>query len=140
MSDGVRALIVAHSGLGPGLIEAARTITGAPEEALASVSNAGRSPDDLAAAIDAYIRDGEWILFTDMHVGSCAFAARRLCNGRSNVVVVTGVNLPMLVDFAVHRDMPLTELADRLVQKGQQGICAAAATGGGDARRTVSSG
>jgi mannose/fructose-specific phosphotransferase system component IIA len=32
------------------------------------------------------------------------------------------VNLPILLDFVFHRDMPLDELVPRLVGKGRDGI------------------
>jgi hypothetical protein len=37
--------------------------------------------------------------------------------------VVFGVNLPMLLDFVFHRDLPLDELQHRLLARGRAGIC-----------------
>ena len=36
--------------------------------------------------------------------------------------MVCGVNLPILLDFVFHRDMPLDELVPRLLEKGRSGI------------------
>ena len=36
--------------------------------------------------------------------------------------MVCGVNLPILLDFVFHRDVPLDELVTRLVEKGREGI------------------
>jgi mannose/fructose-specific phosphotransferase system component IIA len=48
--------------------------------------------------------------------------ARRLTIDRPETAVVCGVNLPMLLDFVFHRDLPLPELVDRLVSKGKASI------------------
>jgi mannose/fructose-specific phosphotransferase system component IIA len=37
-------------------------------------------------------------------------------------MVISGVNLPLLLDFVLHRDLPLPELGPRLVEKGRNAI------------------
>ncbi len=137
MSEPVNGLVVAHGSLAEGLVEAVRQITGLPQGALTPLSNAGRSPEELARAIGERLRGGAWIVFSDLPVGSCTFTARRLCRGRRDVAIITGVNLPMLLDFAVNRELPLEELAERMIVKGQQGICGPSRDERGDARRAV---
>ena len=44
------------------------------------------------------------------------------CRDQARRVVVTGVNLPMLLDFVFQRDHPIDELVDRLVAKGRDAI------------------
>lgn len=117
-----RAIVVAHGDMASGLIDAARRISGAPEEALVGVSNEGRSPDSLRAAILEVLSESPTVVFTDLGAGSCTLAARLSCAERRRVAVVTGVNLPMLLDFVFHRTLPLDELAERLIDKGRSGV------------------
>jgi N-acetylgalactosamine PTS system EIIA component len=125
MSDKVRGLIVAHSSLAAGLVSAARQISGAEEDALVAVTNEGCGPEGLIAAVNAAVGENPAIIFTDMSSGSCAFAARKIGLERPGTGVVCGVNLAMLLDFVFHRDLPLDELVDRLVEKGRGGITGA---------------
>jgi mannose/fructose-specific phosphotransferase system component IIA len=51
---------------------------------------------------------------------------------------VSGVNLAVLLDFVFHRDLPLTELVERLVEKGKLGITGACKEEGEHADRALS--
>ena len=120
----LRGIVVGHAGMAQGLVEAVRHITGIEEDALVAVSNHGLSPEELADEIARHLDAGTAILFTDLQTGSCGFAARRLTRNRPDVAVVCGVNLPLLVDFAMNRDRPAAELLARLVEKGRGSIVA----------------
>ncbi len=122
MSDGVRGVVVGHASLGEGLVAAVRRITGAEEEVLSSLSNEGKGPEELLAAIQHRAGDDSVILFTDMGGGSCAFAARKAAALRGGTALIAGVNLPLLLDFVFHRALPLPELVERLVESGRTGI------------------
>jgi mannose/fructose-specific phosphotransferase system component IIA len=125
MSDGVRGLVVAHASIAAGLVAGVRQIAGTGEEALAGLSNEGCSPELLREQLNAALGDGPAIVFTDLGSGSCAFAARRIALERPDTAVVTGVNLPILLDFVFHRDLPLPTLVERLVEKGRAGVTGA---------------
>lgn len=122
MSDGIRGLVVAHSSLAAGLVSAVRQIAGVGADALQPLSNEGLGPDGLIAAVRERVGDAPVVLFTDMASGSCAFAARRISLERPRTGIVSGVNLPLLLDFVFHCDLPLPELVERLVEKGRGGI------------------
>lgn len=125
MSEQVRGLIVAHSSLAEGMAAAVRQIAGVGEEALGAVSNEGRGPEGLLAAVRGAVGDAPVILFTDLASGSCALAARKLSIERPGTGIVCGVNLAVLLDFVFHRDLPLPDLVARLVEKGRGGITGA---------------
>jgi mannose/fructose-specific phosphotransferase system component IIA len=125
MSEVVRGLVIGHSTLADGLTSAVRQIAGLEDGVLQPFSNEGQSPESLIAAVQHAVGNAPVILFTDLGSGSCAFAARKIAALRPRTGVVCGVNLPILLDFAFHRDLPLTELVERLIEKGKGGIVGA---------------
>jgi N-acetylgalactosamine PTS system EIIA component len=122
MSEPVRGLVVAHATLAAGLVASVRQIAGADADALVPLSNDGLGPEALQARVREALGDGPGVVFTDMPSGSCAMAARRLSHDRPDTAIVCGANLPMLLDFIFHRELPLAELVERLVEKGQTAI------------------
>jgi mannose/fructose-specific phosphotransferase system component IIA len=125
-SEPVRGVVLAHASLAAGLVSSVRAISGIGEEALAPLSNEGCGPESLQARVDAALPgEGPAIVFTDLGSGSCAFTARRIALQRPGTGIVTGVNLAILLDFVFHRDMPLAELVERLVEKGRAGVTGA---------------
>ena len=137
MSRPVRGVILAHSTLAAGLAAAARQISGADEQALQAVSNDGQGPEGMVAAIERSAGDDPLIVFTDLGSGSCSFAARKFARSRAHTAIVCGVNLPILIDFVFHREMPLTELVERLVEKGRGGIAGTCVEEAADADRAA---
>lgn len=118
----VRGVVVAHGAMASGLVDAVRKISGVGEDALVPLSNEGAAPDRLAEDIGRLLGEAPGIVFTDMQSGSCAMAARLTCRDEGRRAVVCGANLPMLLDFVFHRELPLHELVSRLVAKGRDSI------------------
>ncbi len=119
----IRGVVVAHSGLANGLVEAVQQIAGLEPDALVPLSNEGLGPDGIRDRLAELLPgDGPAVIFTDLREGSCGIAAQRLCVDRPDHVVVTGVNLPMLLDFAMKRYLPLDELVERLVDRGRSAV------------------
>lgn len=117
-----RGVVVAHGEMARGLVSAVRQIAGSAADALVPLSNEGKGPEALRSEIDALAGDDPVIVFVDLHTGSCGMAALSCCREQVRRVPVVGVNLAMLLDFLFHREMPLDELADRLVHTGRTGI------------------
>ncbi len=95
----VVAIVAGHGRFADGLVSAVDQITGRGP-AFVSISNAGLGPADidnlLTAALD---RTGARVIFTDLPAGSCTMAARRVQRARSDVVLVTGANVAVLMEF-----------------------------------------
>ena len=123
MSEGdVRGIVVAHGDVATSLVDAVRNIAGVEPDALVPLSNAGMGRDALCEAIRGAFGEGLQILFTDLPSGSCHLAAMLVARETEGVAVVSGVNLPMLLDFVFKRGLGLNELVPRLMEKGQDGI------------------
>ena len=123
-SPGLRGIIVAHGDMAQGLVTAVRHITGVEDDVLVPITNRECSPDELSARIAGALEAGPAIVFTDLQTGSCGFAARRLTRDSTDIAVIGGVNLPLLVDFVMNRAMEPRALVERLVDKGRGAIVA----------------
>ena len=120
---GVRGVVVAHSELATALVEAVGRIAGLEPGVLQPLSNEGLGPEGIQDALAERLgHGGPAIIFTDLREGSCGIAAQRLCVDRPEHVVITGVNLPMLLDFALKRHLPLRDLVDRIVDRGRNAV------------------
>jgi mannose/fructose-specific phosphotransferase system component IIA len=126
MSDvmAARGILLAHGSMADGIVDAVRQITGAEAGILVPLSNRGLAPPALAAQVRERIGDftGPIILFTDLPSGSCGFAARMLAREFPDVIIVSGVNLPVLLEFVLSRELPIEVLVPRLLQKGRAAV------------------
>lgn len=118
-------IIVTHAGLAESLRAAAARIAG-DVSAIEVVSNEGLGAEPLLAEIRAAIERSpgtDVVVFTDMGGGSCTTAVQMLLRDFPRARLVTGVNLPMLVDFVLRRsELDLEAMVARLVQRGQISI------------------
>jgi mannose/fructose-specific phosphotransferase system component IIA len=121
-ADGARGIVLAHGGMAQGLVDAVRRIAGEAADALVPLSNEGLSPPELKNALERLAGEGPVVVFADLVSGSCGLAAFSSCRERRDRAVVGGVNLPILLDFVFHREVPLDDLVTRLVDKGRSGI------------------
>ena len=124
MSVRVPALLVMHGDLSAALLRAAEHVVG-PIEGVETLSNAGLSRDDLERAIAERVE--KWpaggLVLTDFWGGSCHLCGASAARGRGEVVVVTGLNLPTLIDYLHNREQyDVVDLAERLQKKGQESI------------------
>ena len=120
----VPALLVMHADLSAALMRAATQVYG-PVEGIETLSNEGLSRDDLEAAIVA--RVAQWpaggLVLTDIFGGSCYLCGAKAARMHNDVIVVSGLNLPILLDYLHNRDAySARDLAERLKQKGQSSI------------------
>jgi len=117
-------LLVAHPGLGEGLLAAAEAILGKRPE-IDHLSNQGESPEELGEKIDRWIEShpGPALILADLGFGSCCQAARRVTRGRGDVAIVAGVNLPMLL-AAIRSGDPedLGSFVDHLAERGRGSV------------------
>ena len=120
----VPALLVMHADLSAALLRAAARVYG-PVSDIESLSNEGMSKEALEAEIEDRVE--RWtaggLVLTDFFGGSCHLCGIRAARDHGDVVVVSGLNLPILLDYLHNREAyGVRELAERLQKKGQESI------------------
>src|SRR5512133_3947835 len=121
-------VLVTHAGLAGALIASAEMIVG-PIETCASVEVApGEQADAIMArvvsAVESVSSDGA-IIMTDLFGGTPSNMAMSFLK-EGSVEVLTGVNLPMVIDFCSKRErLSLADLAAELQRSGREGIIVA---------------
>jgi len=121
----VQALILAHGDLARALLATVEALAG-PQPGVRALSNEGCALPQIVERIQAAaggMAPGPLVLFTDLLGGSCANAARAALRGHADWHLVTGVSVPMLINFFQNRDrLPLTEVLDLLVERAREGV------------------
>jgi PTS system N-acetylgalactosamine-specific IIA component len=118
MSDAPAAILLGHGSLAEGMISAVERITGEGSR-FHPMSNDGLGGADLAAKLREAMRaTGATVVFTDLPAGSCNTAALRAVHDMPGSVLVMGANLPALLFFAMHAEMPAHEAAREAAQRG----------------------
>jgi PTS system mannose-specific IIA component len=121
-------VLVTHAGLAGALRTSAEMIVG-PVEGCASVEVASteRADEIMARVVEAVGKvssDGA-IIMTDLFGGTPSNMAMSFLK-EGKVEVLTGVNLPMIIEFCSKRErLPLAELAAELQRSGREGIVVA---------------
>ena len=123
MSESARGIVVAHGTLALALVQEAERISG-ETGVLVAVSNTDCGKEEIEQRVAEAVGEGPAVFFVDMPCGSCFFAAMRLARGRSDIRVVTGVNLPMLLKLATIREgaSSVSEIAQLITGYGQKNI------------------
>lgn len=121
-------VLVTHAGLATALRMSAEMIVGAIDGCV----TVEVAPDEVAdnimarvvAAVESVKSDGA-IIMTDLFGGTPSNMAMSFLK-EGCIEVVTGANLPMLIEFCSHRErMTVTELAEDLHRSGREGIIVA---------------
>jgi PTS system mannose-specific IIA component len=113
-------LVVSHEPLGTALIHCTRHIFGRMPPQLAALDVIPDEDPDVALGaareLLARINDGTGaIVLTDLFGATPARIAARLVEPQ-RIVVIAGVNLPLLVKALTHRRGPLDEVVARLLE------------------------
>jgi N-acetylgalactosamine PTS system EIIA component len=128
-----RAVVAGHGDFATGIVSAVEQITGRGA-VLVPLTNRGLPADDIVRALrEAVAAAGAHVIFTDLPAGSWTIAARRLQRDRPEVVVVTGANLPALLDFVFQTDSASGVAARHAADKGRGAMVVLGGGGAGGA-------
>lgn len=123
----IGALIVTHGNLAFELLNAARQIeadvSGIEAVPLDWSETVDTARDKIAEALQRVGRDRDVIIFTDMFGGTPSNISLSFLD-KGHVEVVTGVNLPMVVKFAMvkQESKDLNTVAHMITEKGSKAI------------------
>ena len=96
-----RALVAGHGDFAAGLISAVEAVTGRGD-LLDPIVVKGLCGEDIQLLLRKRLQAiGATVIFTDLQAGSCTMAARRLLREMPGVLLASGANLPMLLDFVM---------------------------------------
>jgi mannose/fructose-specific phosphotransferase system component IIA len=115
-----RALVLGHGDFAAGLISAVDQITGRGWM-LVGLSNTGMSPEDFQGLVKKHCEQGVCVVFTDLQGGSATMCARRVSAATPQMVIVSGVNLPTLLEFVLSTD-DAEASAERAAARGRETI------------------
>jgi PTS system N-acetylgalactosamine-specific IIA component len=116
-----RAIVVGHGEFSAGLASAVQQITGMADQFIC-LSNTGMAPGDIELALRSHLSDGVSVIFTDLPAGSATMAARRVARDRPELVLVSGVNLATLLDFACSSTASPAEAARGAAERGRASL------------------
>ncbi|MCK4261592.1 PTS sugar transporter subunit IIA [bacterium] len=122
----VGVIIATHRNLGKELIKAAENILGPVEKCQVVSIETGNRREDICGKFSHAIKevnseDGVLIL-TDMFGGSACNIGYSF-SGNNSLRIVTGVNLPMILELATHRNLDdLRKLALLIERTGRASI------------------
>src|SRR5579862_3154936 len=130
MSNGiVRAIVAGHGDFAAGMISAVDQITGRCNVFVA-MTNRDLSVDDITKNLESLIEHtGAGVVFTDLPAGSATVAARRVQRARQELVVVTAISLPVLLDFVFQGDVSPNDAARHAVEKGHGALAIVGSAG-----------
>ena len=118
-------VILSHGSLGNCLKNTVEQMMG-KQPGMVVISNRGKDVESLLSKLEGLFskrKSKEVFLFVDLYGGSCWQVAKRFGSKRGDVVLITGVNLPMLVQFFSKRDkLNKFELLEKVVESGKGGI------------------
>jgi N-acetylgalactosamine PTS system EIIA component len=121
-SSAIRALVAGHGDFAAGLISAVEAVTGRGE-LLEPIQVKGLCGEDIQQLLRERLHaTGAVVIFTDLQAGSCTMAARRLLREATQVVLVSGTNLPMLLDFVMSTSPSPYEAAHAAVDRARAAI------------------
>jgi len=121
----ITGIVVTHGQLGEELLRTVRLIVGDVHDCYAlSGSDLGdeKTIESIREILDAK-KVKNAVVFVDYFGGSCGASCVRATRGLAGVKIISGVNLPILLDFVTKQGMMgFDEIVDHLIKRGQESV------------------
>lgn len=120
----VGIIVISHGPFSKALIESAQMVYGKQEKVEALSLEAGVSMDSLRNKINNIIKEfkvNEVLIMVDL-LGGTPYNASSIEMGNSNINVITGLNMPMLLEALLFRDETLEKISSIATMAGKSGI------------------
>lgn len=119
-------VVVTHGKLAQALVATAEMIMGVQEGIAAIGFEAGQDVmnlhETISQAVQGFASEDEVLILVDLLGGSPYNASAMLAMKLSKVKVVTGINLPMLLEVLPARSQDVAALSQMAVHAGQSGV------------------
>jgi PTS system mannose-specific IIA component len=119
-------LIVSHYTLGESVRDTASLIIGARDNVMALALNKNDKAEvfgeKIKAAVEKLDKGDGVLIFADMFGGTPCNVAMTLYLNNDKVKIITGFNLPIILDAVMHSGKPLDELVKLLIDKREKTI------------------
>lgn len=119
-------IVISHGHFAVEALNSAEMIVGKQKYAEAISLMPGEALDGFRRKIGESIKKLEacsqiFIIF-DIYGGTPSNASLNFAVRRDDIKVISGLNIPMLVEFFTYRKLPSYELARRIIDSGRKGI------------------
>ena len=120
-------VVVSHGEFANGVVNSSYMIFGQQEKVQTVTFNLDEDPEDLTEKLDAAIAtfdvDDQVLFLVDLWGGSPFNAASRIVAEHTDRMgLITGLNLPMLIEAYTVRDKPIDEVIAHLEETAKIGI------------------
>jgi mannose/fructose/sorbose-specific phosphotransferase system IIA component len=127
MSPMIQVILASHGHLATALADTARMIVGQKRPIRTLSLTPGMGPEEIAAELRGIVEASpsgtEFLILMDLFGGSPSTACAQVMADDPRIEIVTGVNLPMLLEVLLGVEShALKDLARLARQKGKEGI------------------
>ena len=122
----VALLLISHKGIASNLLETAASIVNDKPVNMAYVEVPMDAPVDtirqkIQKKLDQFDQNREVLILTDIYGGTPSNIASCFISSE-NTQLISGLNLAMIIKAINYRNLPLTELVEKIIQGGHQSI------------------
>lgn len=122
----VALLLITHDKIASSMIEVTSSIINYQPQNIAYVevpmdASVQNMEENINFELDKLNKQDGVLILTDMYGGTPSNIANRFAQ-KENIVLISGLNLPMLIKIMNYRTLSLEELSDKVIEGGQDGI------------------